>query len=390
MTMHDVKQELRSLADELGRSTIDIERVRGKAHKRARRSRLSAGVVAGAVVIASGAFLVRAFVGDGTLPGSGLPGVTNGAISFTVADPNTRDARLIGIVAAGAPTVEIEGVADWRTGGWSPDGTQLVVSRLDGDSLVESSLWVADADGSTAQRLTSDPGYDNAGQFSPDGRKILFVRMSGDDSPALMVIDADGGSLQQIAGADEEVIFEAVWSPDGTQVITMGHSGEEGDPNWLAVIDADGSDRRILYQGPYNMPMWSPDGRHILIASRGRMLLIPLDGSEPMSLGDGLDHQGLSRIAWSPDGSTILYTRPIDHVLGEELWIMDANGGKARMVAEGLQWRDPAPTWSPDGRAIAFVKAGDIWTIELATNELTRITDTETYESSPAWTVARR
>lgn len=387
--MHDVKQELRSLAQDLGRSTIDIERVRGKAHTSARRGRISAGVVAAVVVIVSGSFLVRAFVGDGTLPGSGLSGVTNGAISFTIAkNPYSADARQIGIVAGvGEPIMAIEGVPDWRTGGWSPDGTQLVLSRPDGGSPVESDLWVMNADGSEARRLTSDPGYDYAARFSPDGDQILFERTNGDGGPALMVIDADGRHVQQIAGADEEVIFGAAWSPDGSQVVTIGHPGEEGEVNWLAVMDADGSDRRVLYEGPYNMPEWSPDGRHILIASRGRMLLIPLDGSAPVSLGDGLDRQGSSRIAWSPDGSTILYTRPIDHALGEELWILYADGGETRMVADGLQWRDPSPTWSPDGTAIVFVKAGDIWTIDVATSELTQVTETDEYESSPAWTV---
>ena len=158
--------------------------------------------------------------------------------------------------------------------------------------------------------------------------------------------------------------------------------------NWLAVMDADGTDRRVVYKGAYNEPSWSPDGNHIVISSGGSLLVVPVDGGGSTQVLDGIDRQGLAEVAWSPDGANILYTRPIDSTQTEELWVMPVSGGSPQRVTQGLQWRDASPAWAPDGDAIAFVRDGDIWTVDLLTNQQSRITSSPEYESDPAWAVS--
>ena len=390
MTMHDAKDELRSLAENVGRSSVRYEDVLESSTRRDGVRRVSAGIVSAIVVLASGSFLARAFDDSSSQPSAATARTMNGAISFTVSENHrVPETETIGIVQGpGSSTTFVTGYPDFDTGGWSPDGRWIASTRPAGTSPQNFDIWLAAADGSHERQLTSGPAADFAAQFSPDGQQIMFERTAGERSPALMVMDADGEGLRRIAGADDEVIFEASWSPDGRQIFMIGHPGEEGEENWLAVMDADGTHRRVVFVGAYNEPSWSADGNHIVISSNGRLVVVPVDGAGPAEVLDGIDRQGLAQVAWSPDGANILYTRPLDHIRGEELWVVPARGGAPRKVAEGLQWRDPAPAWSPDGSAIAFVRDGDIWTVDLSTNQQSQITSSQEYESNPAWAVS--
>ena len=106
-------------------------------------------------------------------------------------------------------------------------------------------------------------------------------------------------------------------------------------------------------------------------------------GRTSATLVDGVHGDVVFR--WSPDGSRILFTQPVSAQHGEELWIVSSDGSDRRLVAEGLQWRDALAAWSPDGALIAFVRDGDIWTVDVDGGEERQITDTPDYESMPAW-----
>jgi tricorn protease len=88
-------------------------------------------------------------------------------------------------------------------------------------------LWTVSADGGTAVRLTSDPGLELFGKFSPDGRFIAFTAQYGGDEQ-VYVIPADGGAPRQLTfypapgpladrwGYDNQVYG---WTPDGKSVL---------------------------------------------------------------------------------------------------------------------------------------------------------------------------
>src|ERR1700731_5481701 len=85
-------------------------------------------------------------------------------------------------------------------------------------------LWTVGTGGGTAARLTSNPGLELFGKFSPNGRFIAFTGQYGGDEQ-VYVIPADGGAPKQLTfypaagpladrwGYDNQVY---AWAPDGT------------------------------------------------------------------------------------------------------------------------------------------------------------------------------
>jgi TolB protein len=148
-------------------------------------------------------------------------------------------------------------------------------------------------------------------------------------------------------------------------------------------MSGDGNGVQLLREGSIGTPQWSPDGRRILFQSGSRILTVDASGADEQILASGVHGDVVFR--WSPDGSRILFTQPVSAQRGEELWIVSSDGSDRRLVAEGLQWRDALASWSPDGALIAFVRDGDIWTVDVNGGDEQQVTDTRGYESMPAW-----
>ena len=146
----------------------------------------------------------------------------------------------------------------------------------------------------------------------------------------------------------------------------------------LYTIDIASKTKKLLIQGGQRgvigSPAWSPDNKFIAVAIRPdiqvannqtSLFMVNADTGESKALlKDQPATASDSEPLWSPDGTTIAFTRLLVSAgtttfeptrSKSEVWLVDANGQNPRKLASGLQ-----PAWSPDSRRIAFVTEGKI------------------------------
>ncbi|HMG54123.1 MAG TPA: M28 family peptidase, partial [Kofleriaceae bacterium] len=166
------------------------------------------------------------------------------------------------------------------------DGSIVFTSMRSGDL----ELWRMDADGKNVVQLTSSPGYDGGAFFSPDCSRIVWrsSRPTGaalDEYKALLaqhlvkptsmdlyIANADGSDARRLTylpGAS----FAPFFFPDGKRVIfSSNYLAPKGPEFDLFAIDIDGSHlERITYAGGFDgFPMFSPDGKTLAFSSNRR------------------------------------------------------------------------------------------------------------------------
>ena len=133
-------------------------------------------------------------------------------------------------------------------------------------------LWTVGTQGGTAARLTSNPGLELFGKFSPDGRFIAFTGQYGGDEQ-VYVIPSGGGAPKQLTfypapgpladrwGYDNQVYG---WSPDGAAVLfRSARDGYMLTDSKLYTVPANGGAATALPMPVSGAGNFSPDGKKI-------------------------------------------------------------------------------------------------------------------------------
>jgi Tol biopolymer transport system component len=252
---------------------------------------------------------------------------------------------------------------------WSPDGRTIAYS-----SGVFGTV-VVDAAGGRPRRLGN---LGTTPSWSPDGRKLAVIRNN-----IVNVVDVRTGRQVLVSrgfATDLRVVDTPVsWSPDSRRLAVPVF-------NDVYLVRADGRGKRPVarYDGRADLltvPVLSPDGRRVAYIANPKvsfdfdLYTVRPDGSDLRALTR--DEIGDDQPAWSPDRTQIAYVREVlnDH----RIVVVGADGRGAREVAKG-----DVPAWSPDGR-LAYSRGGDIYTLDLAGGGEQLLIGGATLDSDPSW-----
>jgi len=139
-----------------------------------------------------------------------------------------------------------------------------------------------------------------------------------------------------------------------------------------------------LREGTNMAAALSPDGRTIAIDLLGTLWTMPANGGAATAITDIF--MDARQPSWSPDGRKIAFQAYRSSTW--QIWTVNADGSDLRAITSS-PFDDREPVWSPDGLRIAFSsdRSGsyDIWTVTLSTGEVAAITTAPSNEFMPAW-----
>jgi Tol biopolymer transport system component len=222
----------------------------------------------------------------------------------------------------------------------SATGTMVYSVDVDGNEDVYRSVF-----GEPPRRLTSDPAKEFDPEVSPDGRLIAYRRNvdAETDLADIWVMDRDGGNQRNLTNAPELSNWSPTWTPDGRIAFASTRGGGSRLELWL--MNADGSGLHRVGEGWCEYPSAAPDGASFVCASSVGgaydLVVVGLDGTRTALTNTPVTEFGPS---WSPDGRWIAFSRDVDE-RWELVRIRPDGSDEAVIAPEGV-----FSAWSADGR----------------------------------------
>ena len=289
--------------------------------------------------------------------------------------------------------VKLSGDSDDADPSFSPDGKQIAfTSWRDGNA----EIYTMETDRSNVRRLTNHPAFDNYPVFSPDGTQIAFgsnredersevyLKKLNDDSPPKRITNSNSGTG----------LRGKCWSADGTQMLL--YSSQNGKDQILLANIEPYPARLVLSSEneDFSSPRLAPDGKQILYQARlpDRSLELRLTDLETkrtralFKTDTELPTNSYLAPSWSPDGKQIAFANKAGG--STEIFSIKTDGSDLRNLTNNPTL-DTSPIFSLDGKEIIFVRntygTGQLYRMNLDGSNQRRLTDRAGYEMTPAF-----
>jgi dipeptidyl aminopeptidase/acylaminoacyl peptidase len=247
----------------------------------------------------------------------------------------------------------------------SPDGSLAVVAvtryEVKDDKGI-TNLWLVPADGSEARQLTTHDSSDSSPAWSPDGRFVAFVSRRGDDDQnQVYVIPVGGGEARRVSSVPTGASAPK-WFPDSRHIAFISRVYEDAS-DWDEMAERLKSEQesKVSARAWDQAPISYWDRWHD--ARVPHLYRIALEGGEPEPITPGSGaHLPISVAEGSsydisPDGAEVAFVADSDTTGIETNWDIyrvPAAGGEAVNITPNNPAPDYAPSYSPDGRWLAF------------------------------------
>lgn len=231
--------------------------------------------------------------------------------------------------------------------------TQIAYSVMQGG---KKEIWLADYDGANARQLTRHASISILPRLAPDRRSVIYTSYK-DGNPDLFRLDLANGGLKALSN-DQGLNVGGGFSPDGTQLLMT--LSRQRSPNLYLKSLSDGSVTQLTQHfGADSSPTFSPDAQQVAFVSdrSGNPQIYVLDlttrRARRLTSLNWCDSP-----SWSPTGEWIAFAgrqNPLDKL---DIYLVDVTGGQMRQLTR-LAGSNENPTWSADGRFLAFTSTRD-------------------------------
>ena len=196
----------------------------------------------------------------------------------------------------------------------SPDDSQLLVTSRAGTNI---DLWLLDLETSAFRPLTSDPGEDFGGVWSPDGQRLALaseIEEAATGGPALAYMATLKAVPEILVGTGGAGNWELVssWSPDGRWLAYTAVRGTAHRDIWLYPIGGEGPAEPVPFLDSSANEVdgaFSPDGQWLAFVSdlSGRHEVYVQSFPDPDAPPIPVSARGGTQPRWSRDGRELFY-----------------------------------------------------------------------------------
>lgn len=241
-------------------------------------------------------------------------------------------------------TIPVTGIQDAHEFNpkWSPDGKKVIHTAWWPDTGANG-VYITDFSTGVSTALA---GADQGGnpEWSPNGRWIAFNIGPYEDAD-LYILPPSGGAPRLLA----EDAMMPTWAPNSQRLAYV----QSSDSSIRTVALAGGRQTLVVESGVF--PAWSPNGRWIAYTFDGDLWKVPVDVNgnrtgDPIQLTSHETWEG--RVTWSADSRTLAFHAGYDG--DTDIWSIPANGGEPTRLTGGADFDDYDPSFSPNGRYIAY------------------------------------